>query len=138
MFTSCSLMALNVANSGSRPRTPCGNGTSAIRRRPCLAGIYGACAVARRAHARLKRPEQLVAACLCSIIICRFFPPSSPFSHSYRGFSHYSSICTSICTDVIDGLALGPQIGGPRSGPLLQNRGRRSGARANTPTHILH
>ena len=87
MFTSCSLMALNVANSGSRPRTSCGNGTSMIRRRPCLPGIYGACTVARRAYARLKRPEQLVATCLCSIVICRFFPHSSPFNHSYWGLN---------------------------------------------------
>ena len=132
MFTSCSLMELNVVNSGSRPRTPCGNGTSAIRRRPCLPGIYGACALARRAHARLKRPEQLVAACLCSIFICRFSPPSSPFNHSYWGLSHYSSICT----DVIAGLALGPQIGGPRSGLHPQNRDRRPGSRDNTPPRI--
>ena len=134
MFTSCSSMALNVANSGSRPRTPCGNGTSTIRRRPCLPGIYGACTVARRAHARLKRPEQLVATCLCSIVICRFFPHSSPFNHSYWGLNHYSSICT----DVIAGLALGPPIGGPHSGLHLQNRGRRPGACDNTHTHILH
>ena len=40
-FTSCSLVALNVANSGSRPHTPCSNGTSVIRRRPCLPGVYG-------------------------------------------------------------------------------------------------
>ena len=38
-----------------------------------LPGIYGACTLAWRAHARLKWPEQLVATCLCSILICRFF-----------------------------------------------------------------
>ena len=43
-----------------------------------LPGLYGACALVRRAHARLKRPEQLVAACLCSICICRF-PSILPF-----------------------------------------------------------
>ena len=68
-------MELNVVNSGSRPCTLRGNGASAIRRRPCLPGIYGACALAWRTHARLKRPKQLVATCLCSIFICRFFRP---------------------------------------------------------------
>ena len=115
-------MKLNIVNSGSRPRTL----RSSAAPGPAFTVSMEHAHSHRRVHARLKRSEQLVTACLISLGVILFTcPPSSPLNHPYpRRLPNLS-----IWTDVIVGLALGPKVGAPHSGLPPQSTCRRPGSR---------
>ena len=79
----------------------------------------------RRVHARLKRSEQLVTACLISLGVILFTcPPSSPLNHPYpRRLPNLS-----IWTDVIVGWHSDPRLG-PLVPDFPQSTCRRPGSR---------